>query len=317
MSFKQRATHSSARTPMALEQQTIALIGVGVVIIGVTVGLHSITQADIRALGTSVDGLRGDIASVGQRVAALEPRVDGLDQRLVGIDERLGKVETRLITVETRLGRVEDQVVGIDGHLGRVETDLNTVLALGQGVEPSSYVLDVPSADEDPNTAQETEEPATVDIAVPDAIAEVVEIADPVEVAVVVAMAGPVDVAMADPLDVAVADDVVLAGPAAYRIVKEKDSSFGNVRRRVTLEIEIDGADPTSPTTIETLMWAAADRHQVDRPDAVSVRLWRSYENGSNAQNRIVYAPDGCGWSGDDCTGELWTELLKGDMPKG
>ena len=280
---------------MALEQQTIALISVGVVIIGVTVGLHSITQADIRALGTSVDGLRGDIASVGQRVAALEPRVDGLDQRLVRIDERLGKVEARLITVETRLGRVEDQVVGIDDRLGRVETDLNTILALGQGVEPSSYVLDVPSADEE--TAQETEEPATADIAVPYAVAEVVAIADPV--------------------DVAVAYDFVLADTTAYRIVKENDSSFGNVRRRVTLELEIDGADPTSPTTIETLMRAATDRHQVDSPDAVSVRLWRSYGNGSDAQNRIVYAPDGCGWSGGDCTGEVWTELLKGDMPHG
>ena len=301
---------------MALEQQTIALIGVGVVIIGVTVGLHSITQADIRALGTSVDGLRGDIAGVGQRVAALEPRVDGLDQRLVRIDEHLGKVEARLITVEgrlttveTRLGRVEDQVVGIDRRLARVETDLNTILALGQGVEPSSYVLNVPSADEDPNTAQETEEPATVDIAVPDAVAEVVAIADPVDVAEVAAMTGP--------MEFAVADDFVLAGPTAYRIVKENDSSFGNVRRRVTLELEIDGADPTSPTTIETLMRAATDRHQVDSPDAVSVRLWRSYGNGSNAQNRIVYAPDGCGWSGGDCTGEVWTELLKGDMPHG
>ena len=313
---------------MALEQQTIALIGVGVVIIGVTVGLHSITQADIRALGTSVDGLRGDIASVGQRVAALEPRVDGLDQRLVRIDERLGNVEARLITVETRLGRVEDQVVGIDGRLGRVETDLNTILALGQGVEPSSYVLDVPSADEDPNTAQETEEPATADIAVSYAVAEVVAIADPVEAAEVAAMTGPVAVAIASPVAVASqipwmsqsqsrADDVVLAGPTAYRIVKENDSSFGNVRRRVTLELEIDGADPTSPTTIETLMRAATDRHQVDSPDAVSVRLWRSYGNGSNAQNRIVYAPDGCGWSGGDCTGEVWTELLKGDMPHG
>ena len=284
---------------MALEQQTIALISVGVVIIGVTVGLHSITQADIRALGTSVDGLRGDIASVGQRVAALEPRVDGLDQRLVRIDERLGKVEARLITVEgrlttveARLERVELRVVGIDDRLGRVETDLNTILALGQGVEPSSYVLDVPSADEE--TAQASDEATTVAVAVSDTVAGATA-----------------------PVAVAVADDVVLADTTAYRIVKENDSSFGNVRRRVTLELEIDGADPTSPTTIETLMRAATDRHQVDSPDAVSVRLWRSYGNGSNAQNRIVYAPDGCGWSGGDCTGEVWTELLKGDMPNG
>ena len=280
---------------MALEQQTIALIGVGVVIIGVTVGLHSITQADIRALGTSVDGLRSDVASVGQRLAALEPRVDGLDQRLVGVDERLSKVETRLTTVETRLERVEHQVGGIDDRLGRVETDLNTILAIGQEVEPLSYVLDAPSAEEYPKNAQEPDEPTTMEV----------DVAAAVEDAFVVA-----EVAGA-----ATVEDIVLAEAAVYRIVEEKDSSFGTVRRRVTLEIEVDGADPTAPIAITIMMRAATDRHQVDQPDAVSVRLWRSYEDDSNAQNRLVYAPDGCGWSGDDCTGELWTDLLKGDMP--
>ena len=267
---------------MALEQQTIALIGVGVVIIGVTVGLHSITQADIRALGASVDGLRGDVSSLGERVAAVETR--------------LTTVETRLTSVETRLSHVENRIVDIDGRLAHVETDLNTFLALGQGVEPSSYVLDAPSAEEYPRNAQELDEPTTVEVAV-DTVAEAMVVAEIV--------------------DVASADDIVLVEATAYRIVKEKDSSFGNVRRRVTLEIEIDGADPTAPTTIEAMMQAAAARHQVDQPDAVSVRLWRSYANDSNAENRLVYASDGCGWSGGDCTGESWTDLLKGDIPHG
>ena len=286
---------------MALEQQTIALIGVGVVIIGVTVGLHSITQADIRDLrtvvGTDINGLRGDVSNLGERVSSLETRIDELDQQLLGIDQRLGKVETRLTSVETRLGNVENQVAGLHGRLGRVETDLNTILALGYGVEPSSDVLDVPPVNDDPRSAKEATDPLTGDVGVAavDIVAEAFVVAEVVHTATV--------------------DDIVLAEAAIYRIVEEKDSSFGTARRRVTLETEIDGADPTAPIAIKTMMRAATDRHQVDQPDAVSVRLWRSYEDDSNAQNRLVYAPDGCGWSGDDCTGELWTDLLKGDMP--
>ena len=98
--------------------------------------------------------------------------------------------------------------------------------------------------------------------------------------------------------------------------MKEIDSSWGNVRRRVTAEIEIDGADdPTSRATIKTMMQAAIDRYEVRRPHASSVRLWRPYGEEFWALNRIVYAPDGCVWAGTDCTGESWTDLLKGEIP--
>ena len=218
------------------------MISVGVVIIGVTVGLHSITQSDIRALSANVAG-------TGERIAALEPKVDSIDQRL-----------------------------------GRVETDLDTVaVALSRGANPTSYVVDKPLR---PETAEGADTMAS---------AEPTEIA---EAAVAVAEA-----------------DIEPAPTTAYILVKEKDSSFGNVRRRVTVEIEIPGATPYSQTAILTMMQEAIRRHEMDQPDAISVRLWRSYKDDSNAQNRLVYAPDGCGWAGTDCTGELWRDLMHGELP--
>ena len=50
-------------------------------------------------------------------------------------------------------------------------------------------------------------------------------------------------------------------------------------------------------------------------PDAVSGRLWDSYENDSTVRIRIVYAPDGCGWSGDPCDRHLWTDF-KSTIPE-
>ncbi len=99
-----------------------------------------------------------------------------------------------------------------------------------------------------------------------------------------------------------------------YRVVEEKDSSFGNVRYRVTLEIESELAT-TDVAALETMMKAAVDRHRQDWPDAVSVRLWDSYEKDSSIRNRIVYAPDKCGWSGDDCGAALWSDLYRGIIP--
>ena len=101
-----------------------------------------------------------------------------------------------------------------------------------------------------------------------------------------------------------------------YQIIEEKDSSFGNTRYRITLEIEASGA-PTNRDQLRTMMAAAVGRHRQDWPDAVSVRLWDSYEDDSVTRNRVVYAPDGCGWTGDDCTDELWTDLQRGGIPEG
>ena len=108
---------------------------------------------------------------------------------------------------------------------------------------------------------------------------------------------------------------VVIAQSAEYRTVREKDSSFGNIRSRITLEIEAPSAS-TEREKLKAMMQAAVDRHRQDWPDAVSTRLWGSYENDSTIQNRIVYAPDGCGWSGGNCDGPIWTALFRGLIPE-
>ena len=107
---------------------------------------------------------------------------------------------------------------------------------------------------------------------------------------------------------------LAIAQDAGYRIAEEKDSSFGNVRSRVTLEIEAGGAT-TDHERLESMMAAAIDRHRKTWPDAVSVRLWDSYEDDSSVRNRIIYAPDGCGWTGDGCGDRIWTDLLRGTVP--
>ena len=105
-----------------------------------------------------------------------------------------------------------------------------------------------------------------------------------------------------------------------YRVVAEKDNSFGNVRHRITLEIEIPSLiQPIIQTNgdlsrvmgeiLPIMMAAGVDRHRQDWPDVVSIRLWKSYGDGSNAVGRLTYAPDGRSWAGREDTGELWTEF--------
>ena len=101
---------------------------------------------------------------------------------------------------------------------------------------------------------------------------------------------------------------------AAYTVAEEKNHSFGNIRSRVTLEIEVSGTDDAREI-LKAMMQAAVDRHRKDWPDAVSVRLWNNYENDSVIRNSIDYAPDGCGWSGAPCSQPIWTDLRSGDIP--
>ena len=105
-----------------------------------------------------------------------------------------------------------------------------------------------------------------------------------------------------------------LEAEPGFQIVKEKDSSFGNIRSRVTLEIVSPEADDDRSAII-AMMATAIERHRQTWPDAVSVRLWLSSEMNPPIRNRIVFAPDGCGWAGTDCNQGLWTDLMKGTVP--
>ena len=112
----------------------------------------------------------------------------------------------------------------------------------------------------------------------------------------------------ADKLAVAIA-------PELYTVVKAKKSFDG--WHRLTLEIEADNAT-TSRQQLETMMRAAVDQFPKHNVDVVSVRLWDDYGSSTNARNRLVYAPDGCGWagrSGQPCDKPIWTDLLRGEFP--
>ncbi|MYA46143.1 MAG: hypothetical protein F4X43_07285 [Acidobacteria bacterium] len=100
--------------------------------------------------------------------------------------------------------------------------------------------------------------------------------------------------------------------PPEFQVVTAQESGWRGWTRR-TVEIESpDAADHRDQ--VLAMMAAALAQHQRFRPDVVSVRLWDDYPNGG-AKNRIVYAPGGCGWAGDECTGEHWVDLLRGEIP--
>ena len=70
---------------------------------------------------------------------------------------------------------------------------------------------------------------------------------------------------------------------------------------------------------VYTMMVAASNRMGASRKvevRAVRVFLWKDHSNiDPELINQITYAPDGCGWSGDDCIGEAWTDLGWGQIP--
>ena len=107
----------------------------------------------------------------------------------------------------------------------------------------------------------------------------------------------------------------VTIAPEPYTVVKAKKSFVG--WHRVTLEIEAETAT-TPRQQVETMMQAAVDQFPKHNADVMSVRLWDDYDSGTDILNRIVYAPDGCGWAGRDgqpCDKPTWTDLLGGEIP--
>ena len=57
-----------------------------------------------------------------------------------------------------------------------------------------------------------------------------------------------------------------------YKVAKERDSSFGNVRSRVILEVEAIDANNDDERML-VMMNATIERHRKDWTDAISVRF--------------------------------------------
>ena len=91
--------------------------------------------------------------------------------------------------------------------------------------------------------------------------------------------------------------------PHAYRIMEIMDSTWGPRERR-TLNIQAPTAK-TQEDRMAVVRRAAIEYiERYSRVDAVAVRLFTSEQ--VNAVARVVYAPDKCGWAGDDCSNSVW-----------
>ena len=285
-----------------MKSEIIAVVSVGVVSTGIVAGLVSAIWSDVSS----------DIGYVHDEIAAMRSDVGDNSERLARVEGKLEEQSRQLAEIKSTIGAHEARFDQIEQTLvfhGSTLNNIVKVIALAgwgdEGVAIVEHTADKPAPGYEVKAqVVETEEDAAAIV-----VAEVAVIESEAPPALEVAGAKIIEPEGTDTVAEAIEDE------PSYAVITEKDSSFGNVRRRVTLEIEIAGADPTSSTTIRTMMQAATDRYNLDRPDAISVRLWRSYRDDSNARNRIVFSPDGCGWSGDDCTEEIWRDLLHGKWP--
>lgn len=93
-----------------------------------------------------------------------------------------------------------------------------------------------------------------------------------------------------------------------YKIIGQDDFSFP-ARSRKRFYIVAPTA-VTRESRIATAMDAAVRAHRNTWPDVVRVHLELSETLSSAPSLAIVqFAPDGCGLSGEDCTGEMWTDM--------
>lgn len=97
-----------------------------------------------------------------------------------------------------------------------------------------------------------------------------------------------------------------------YSIIKE-DRAHAGGRPRERIDIQSENAK-TEREQIAVMMLAAVERHRETWPHVVLVFL-KTDDPINPVLNGIRFAPDGCGLSGDDCTGEVWTGLLHGSVP--
>ena len=122
---------------------------------------------------------------------------------------------------------------------------------------------------------------------------------------------GPSDRAGAE-----LAEEVPGIDPWPYTVVVESDLSDA---RRIRVVVDIEAPEAISAgerAQIETMMVAAVDRHRLDWPDVVGVRLWASHGMDFQPVNGLDYSPDKCRWAGTDCSDGVWGTPVRGAVPQ-
>ena len=93
-----------------------------------------------------------------------------------------------------------------------------------------------------------------------------------------------------------------------YTIISNSDVRFG-VRIRRSIRI-VSTTAITQGDRIATLMDAVKMVYWETYPKPVCITAFLAFSDSDlfPVLAKIEYAHDGCGWTGDDCTGQLWTE---------
>ncbi|MXY39025.1 MAG: hypothetical protein F4160_06620 [Rhodospirillaceae bacterium] len=93
--------------------------------------------------------------------------------------------------------------------------------------------------------------------------------------------------------------------PREYKIIGKKEISSGR-RKRTRVHI-FSLAARTPEALIATAMEAAVQVQSSDRSQYLAVIVHTTEDLASDMIARVSFAPDGCGVSGTDCTGKMWT----------
>ena len=91
-----------------------------------------------------------------------------------------------------------------------------------------------------------------------------------------------------------------------FHIVENKDTSVARRKRNM---VKIFSPRATTPEAlIATAMEAAMQMQRSEWSQFLKVFVVASHSPDSDSLAQVSFAPDGCGVSGDDCTGEMWID---------
>ena len=94
-----------------------------------------------------------------------------------------------------------------------------------------------------------------------------------------------------------------------FKTLERKDYSIGN-RSRWSIDVTASSVDLSSHERVWIVMNAAVREHRRNWPDVVDASLYESRDGDVVSIAKITYAPDGCGWVGENCNQNLWTGVM-------
>ena len=77
--------------------------------------------AEVKGLGTRMDGFEGRMDRMEDRMDGFEGRMDRMESHMGRMEDRMDGFEGRMDRMESHMGRMEDRMDGFEGHMDRME----------------------------------------------------------------------------------------------------------------------------------------------------------------------------------------------------